>query len=211
MFTCIEGRAFRNFVKDFMTVWQIICFVCIHDIEPLPNGNILCIVSDTYSNDQIVSKRRNPSLTPGEFDLEKIIEIKPLGSADAEIVWEWKFADHLVQDFDPSLENFGIVSDHPELLDLNYDNGRPVDFIHLNSVDYNPQLDQVVISARHLSEFYVIDHSTSTEEAAGREGGKSGRGGDFLFRWCNNQVFRKGANSQKLFSEKGTRSNFILL
>ena len=33
-----------------------------------------------------------------------------LATGDAFIVWEWKIDDHLIQDIDSSLDNYGIIS-----------------------------------------------------------------------------------------------------
>ncbi len=63
------------------------------------------------------------------------------------------------------------------------------DIYHINAIKYNPNLDQVVFSSPHLSEIFIIDHSTTTKEAAGHEGGRWGKGGDFLYRWGNPQNY----------------------
>lgn len=171
-----------------------------HDIEPLPNGNILCICRDVYSKPVIVEHGRDPSKVLFNFRLEKVVELQPVGSSDVNIVWEWKFFDHLIQDFDSTKLNYGNVADHPELLDLNFDNGSNLDYIHLNAIDYNAELDQIMITSRNMSELYIIDHSTTTAEAAGHSGGNSGKGGDFLWRWGNPQVYRQGSSyDQKIF------------
>jgi hypothetical protein len=171
-----------------------------HDIEPLPNGNILSIVSKNYTHAEMISQGRDPSILASTFKMEKIVEIQPLGAAGANIVWEWNFMDHFIQDFDSTKLNFGNVEAHPELLDLNYDNSSLTDWTHVNSVDYNAALDQILISSRYMSEIYIIDHSTTTAEAASHSGGNSGKGGDFLWRWGNPQVYRQGGLSdEKLF------------
>jgi hypothetical protein len=170
-----------------------------HDIEPLPNGNILCVVTEVFTSDAIANEGRDPDITLAPFRIDKIIEIEPIGAHDANIVWEWKISDHLIQDFDNTKENYGVVEDHPELVDINFYNGQNRDWTHVNAVEYNAELDQILITVRHLSEIIIIDHSTTTEEASGHTGGTSAMGGDILWRWGNPQVYRQGTSvDQKL-------------
>jgi hypothetical protein len=181
-----------------------------HDIEPLPNGNILCLMRDNYTKDEIIALGKNPDQVGDLFKLDSIIEIEPVGTNGANIVWEWKFIDHFIQDFDSGKPNFGVVVDHPELIDLNFFdagvNNLNTDFTHGNAIDYNASLDQIIISARHLSEIYIIDHSTTTAEASSHLGGNSGLGGDFLWRWGNPQVYKQGdATDQKLFLQHDSK------
>ncbi|MEM7478432.1 MAG: aryl-sulfate sulfotransferase, partial [Planctomycetota bacterium] len=80
-----------------------------------------------------------------------------------------------------------------ELVDINFGIRRgSADWIHMNSVDYNAKLDQIVLSARWFDEAWVIDHSTTMEEAAGHSGGKHGTGGDLLYRWGNPESYFAG-------------------
>ena len=175
-----------------------------HDIEPLPNGNILCIVRDSYTDTEIIANGKDPLKVGAGIDLDKIIELKPIGTNDAEIVWEWRFIDHLIQDYDVNKPNYGVVENHPELIDINYvdpnlersDRSSP----HVNGIDYNARLDPIIISARYLNEIYIIDHSTTLAEASGHTGGNSNRGGDILWRWGNPMVYKQGGiEDQKLF------------
>lgn len=172
-----------------------------HDFKVMPNGNILCIVWDSYTKQQAVDNGKDPAYNQTTLWSEKIIELKPLGIDSAEIVWEWKLFDHLIQDFDDTQLNFGVVADHPELVDINYFPGaqNTPDWIHLNSIDYNPELDQILVSSHRMCEVWVIDHSTTTLEAAGHGGGISGRGGDLLYRWGNPQAYKRGGPSTKVF------------
>ncbi|MCP5120061.1 MAG: hypothetical protein GY953_55400 [bacterium] len=72
----------------------------------------------------------------------------------------------------------------------------------MNSIDYNPYLDQIVLSVRGNSELWAIDHSTSTAEAAGQAGGRYAKGGDLLYRWGNPQMYGAGNGStQMLFQQ----------
>jgi Spy/CpxP family protein refolding chaperone len=76
------------------------------------------------------------------------------------------------------------------------------DWTHINAVAYNADLDQIVLSVHAFSEIWIIDHSTTRAEAAGHSGGKSGKGGDLLYRWGNPRAYRAGkAADQRLFSQ----------
>ncbi|HHB52156.1 MAG TPA: T9SS type A sorting domain-containing protein, partial [Saprospiraceae bacterium] len=177
-----------------------------HDIEPLPNGNILCILTDNYTRDEMIEAGRNPAITDDTFKLDRIIELQPVGVNDANLVWEWKFFDHLIQDFDASKLNYGQVENHPERIDINIPNDNTYDFTHLNAVDYNSNLDQILLSSRNLNEIIIIDHSTTTLEASGHTGGNSNKGGDLLWRWGNPQFYRQGtADDQKLFFQHDSK------
>ena len=176
-----------------------------HDIAPLPNGNFLILLWDKHPNSQLIEMGRDTNFLPnGDFFWsEKIFEVKPIGTDEIEIVWEWNSWDHLIQDYDPEKTNFGDVSEHPGKLNINYPIGdRSADWLHMNSIDYNPELDQIVLNSRNFNEFYIIDHSTTTEEAKTNSGGLYNKGGDFLFRWGNPQAYNKGdEEDRKLFSQ----------
>ena len=163
-----------------------------HDITLLDNGNVILTAWEVKTSSECTQAGvANPATQqwPTHF-----IELEPDGNGSAAIVWEWHMFDHLIQDYDASKDNYGVVSDHPELMDANLlsvsGGGGPgpgggYDWFHVNGVDYNPDLDQLVFSSRFTSEFYIIDHSTTTAEAASHSGGNSGMGGDFIFRWGN--------------------------
>ncbi|MFN8361126.1 MAG: aryl-sulfate sulfotransferase [Candidatus Kapaibacterium sp.] len=172
-----------------------------HDIFPMPNGNILAIVYSIKSYEQALVAGRNPNFAPSVVFSEKIVEIKPEGDT-GRIVWEWNAWDHIVQDVDPSKANFGSLIDHPELINLNYQANKVEvagDWIYLNSVYYNPDLDQIVVSSYDFDELWIIDHSTTTAEAASHSGGKSGKGGDLLYRWGNPYTYNAGTRDDQYF------------
>ena len=173
-----------------------------HDFYPLDNGNILVLMLESKTKEEAIQAGRNPQfLTENELYNEKILEIQPIGSNDIKVVWEWNFWDHLVQDFDSTKDNYAEVDRNSQLLDINFlgfSNGKR-NWLHVNSVQYNKDLDQIMISARQMNELYIIDHSTSTEEAASHSGGIYNKGGDFLYRWGNPIAYRMGGESDRKF------------
>jgi hypothetical protein len=171
-----------------------------HDAKVLPNGNILIIAWELKTNTEAIAQGRNPSLVSSTLWSEQILEIQPVGTTEGNIVWQWHLWDHLVQDFDATKPNYLAIDANPQLLNINFAaNAGSSDWIHLNSIDYNPALDQIMLSAHNTSEIWIIDHSTSTAQAAVHSGGNSGKGGDFLYRWGNPQAYNKGTASDKKF------------
>ncbi len=177
-------------------------YILHHDIEPLPNGNILFIASDIIAASEAINEGRNPLFLDNELWSEQIVEVQPTGSQGVNIVWKWRVWDHLIQDFDSLKNNYGQIALHPELINLNYFNSTVpnplVDWLHFNSIDYNKELDQIILSARNVSELYIIDHSTTTEEAASHLGGRYMKGGDILYRFGNPQVFNLGTEVNRI-------------
>ncbi|WP_241148080.1 aryl-sulfate sulfotransferase [Lacinutrix jangbogonensis] len=171
-----------------------------HDIYPLPNGNILMLSAEIMTQQEAIQAGRDPLLlSDGKLYNEQILELEPVGINQANIVWEWNIKDHLIQDLDINKDNFGIIENNPQLLNINFLNGgNPVaNWLHINSIQFSETLDQIILSSRKLSEIYIIDHSTTTLEASSSNGGTYNKGGDFLYRWGNLEAYGKGTNANQ--------------
>jgi hypothetical protein len=207
-----RGGRIERFDWDGTLVWDFIYasadFRHHHDIAPLPNGNVLLIAWELKDMTESIQAGRNPAfLTGSEIWPETIVEIEPVGATGGNVVWEWHLWDHLVQDFDPTKDNFGVVADHPEWVDINFLNGESgqPDWLHANAIDYNPARDEIVIGLPFIDEIWVIDHSTTTAEAAGHTGGVRGKGGDILYRWGNPQSYGRGTtDDRRLWNQHDT-------
>lgn len=176
-----------------------------HDFAVMPNGNILALAWESKTHEQALAAGRQPDKTPvaGVWP-DLVIEIEPTTASGGTIVWEWHSWDHMVQNQDPGLPNFGDPADYPRKIDINA--GPPLpettaeelaqnkaigraptsatledrgsDMHHSNAISYNPELDQIAISVRELSEVWIIDHGINTVQSAGPAG-------DLLYRWGN--------------------------
>lgn len=173
-----------------------------HDLAYMPNGNVLIVAWEMRDSLEILQAGRDMALTSNaELWPDHIVEVEPTGATTGSIVWEWHAWDHLIQDFDPNVDNFGVVADHPELIDVNHANNTlGGDWMHVNAIDYNETLDQIVMSVPYFNELWIIDHSTTTAEATSHTGGNSGMGGDLIYRWGNPINYGHGDSlDQQLF------------
>ncbi|MEZ5009269.1 MAG: aryl-sulfate sulfotransferase [Chitinophagales bacterium] len=200
-----QGGIFEQYDWDGNKKWSYVVSDSIqlahHDFAILPNGNYLILSWDKrFYQEAIDAGRDSSTVFNGSVWSEKITELRPIFPDSAEIVWEWYLWDHLIQDYDSTKNNYGVVSQHPELMNINYILGSPdPDWIHANSLAYDPVTDQVMFSSRDINEIYVIDHSTTIQEAASNTGGRWGKGGDFLFRYGNPRVYDRGDSSDQVF------------
>jgi len=143
-----------------------------HDLAPLPSGNILMLAWEYIDRDTAIAAGRDPEKVDAQgVWVDGIIEVDPTNDA---IVWSWSVFDHLVQDIDPSKDNYGVIADTPSRIDFNNVpafggpmGGLNPDWNHLNGIDYNPTLDQIVVSSAHQNELWVIDRET----------------GEIVYRW----------------------------
>lgn len=174
-----------------------------HDICYLPNGNVLAIVWELKTDAEAIAAGRDSAIMGPDMWPDKIVEYQPIGANSANVVWEWHAWDHLVQDHDSTKMNYGVIADNPGKLNINHISGSAFnpDWLHVNSVAYNAQLDQIMLSSFFFNEIWIIDHSTTTQEARGTSGGRSGRGGEILYRWGNPQIYGRGTPSDQRFFE----------
>lgn len=161
-----------------------------HDVEILPNGNILLLVWEYHTKEQAIAAGRLPSrLTENALWSERVIEVRRTGPTSGEVVWSWSSWDHMVQDVDPSKANYGVVADSPNRIDINA-GGTRTDWLHANSVRYNAKRDEVLISIHNLNEIWIISRKT----------------GDIVYRYGSPANYKSGTpQDQVLFGQHDAR------
>lgn len=173
-----------------------------HDFLRIQNPKLgaattLYIANKTVSSNQCIAAGCNPAFARNytNAQMDAIIEVDMSGN----IVWEWWFFDHVIQDLDASKPNYvgsgKSIANYPGRLNLNIP-GLPVqrDWLHCNSLDYNPALDQIVINSVR-GEFYVIDHGNTflVGNPSGSMALAAGPAGDFLYRFGDPARYSQGS------------------
>jgi hypothetical protein len=188
------GDIVQELTWDGEVVWEYVTDRSVqrihHDVERLPNGNTLVTVWEKKDEAEYIEAGRDPDSVPEKVMwVDAIHEIKPKGKTDGELVWRWSVWDHLVQDYDPNKSNYGIPSEHPDRIDLNQYRNRSsklADWLHINSVSYIADRDELILSIHALSEMWVVSKKT----------------GNVLYRWGNPQRYGKGSEKdRKLFNQ----------
>jgi hypothetical protein len=155
----------------------------------------LYIANKSISREQAITAGADPRKGPDEgAQMDAIVEVDMQGN----VVWEWWFFDHVVQDLDPTKTNYvgagKSIADYPGRINLNLP-GRPLrrDWLHCNSLDFNAELDQVVINSVQ-GELYVIDHGNTfvAGDPAASIAKARGPAGDFLYRFGDPARYKQG-------------------
>jgi len=163
----------------------------------------LIVCNRTTTQDEIVAAGGDPSVDySSRLDrMDVLIEV----NQNKEIIWEWEFLDHTCQSQNPTWPNY--VSDvalAPGKCDIFWktDQSQPAglagivrDWHHVNSVDYNEDLDVIAVNAKHFSTFFVIDHGetfVSTTDWAANRAAAAGPDGDFIYRFGNPSAYNQG-------------------
>ena len=161
-----------------------------HDIEVKPDGNVFAIAWEHFSAEEALQAGRDSALVPEDgLWSEMILELSPDGNGSANVVWEWHAWDHLVQDLDADKDNFGVVSESVNKIDVNYGtpSSQPSDWLHINAIDYNPYFEHLLLSVPTFDELWIVDYNNFTP-------------GQLLWRWGNPAAYDMGEEEdQQLF------------
>ncbi|MGB5356888.1 MAG: aryl-sulfate sulfotransferase [Eudoraea sp.] len=192
--------------KEGNIEWEFIYstqdYVLHHDAEMLPNGNILI---QTWERKTVAQASEAGSNMNIELFPDGIIEVNP---ATNEIVWEWHAWDHLIQDFDTTKNNYGSIAQNPHRIDINYTQLEDGDMTHANGLTYDKEKDLIYLSVNFFSEIWVIDHSTTTTEAATSQGGNYNFGGNLIYRFGNPEAYKNTTGTRRFFNNHHPNLDF---
>jgi len=165
-------------------------FVQHHTFYRMPNGNTLILLWEEVIEADALALGRDPALVGTTYGLwpDAVIEVNPA----KQIVWEWHAFNHLIQNRDPGLPNYGEPIDNPNKFDMNFyvwTRFGTHDWSHCNTIEYNRVTDQILVNFRNWGEFYIFDHSTPDST------------GSILYRWGNPGAY--GAGELPVWPEDG--------
>lgn len=150
------------------------------DALMLPNGNVLTMTMEWKSKEDVVKAGRDASLVDDNGMLiPGLMEVKPNGPTAGIPVWKWSLWNHLYQQAHPALANYSFPKSKEGCVDINLGQQKRRGWIQPMEIDYNEK-EQLILVTFQNRQAWVIDHSTTTAEAATDKGGKSGKGGRLL-------------------------------
>ncbi|MCX6268031.1 MAG: aryl-sulfate sulfotransferase [Bacteroidetes bacterium] len=147
----------------------------------LGDSTFIYIANKDLTAQQCLNAGCDPAHDYTGAQMDAVVEVDMQGN----VIWEWCFFDHVVQDIDPTKSTYGIIANTPGKIDLNI-RGNPVksDWMHCNSLDYNEV----------HGEFYVIDHGGTfiANDPVGSIALAAGSLGDFKYRFGDPAKYDQG-------------------
>ena len=197
-------QGFKEVDWDGKTVWEYTekreGYAPHHDWVRIFNKKLnapttLYIANKSITREQAIAAGADPKKGPyRDGQMDAVVEVDMQGN----VVWEWCFFDHVVQDVDPAKPNYvgqgKTVADHPGRINLNMP-GRPLkrDWLHCNSMDYNTESGHIVINSVQ-GELYVVDHDGTfiAGDAKISIAKAASPAGDFLYRFGDPARYAQG-------------------
>ena len=164
-------QGFKEVDWDGKTVWEYTekradyaphhDWVCIFN-KKLNAPTTLYIANKNISTAQAIAAGADPKKLSNrdEGQMDAIVEVDMQGN----VIWEWCFFDHVVQDLDATKPNYvgagKTIADYPGRINLNMP-GKPLrrDWLHCNTLDYNATSGHLVINSVNFSEFQFYGYS----------------------------------------------------
>jgi hypothetical protein len=197
-------QGFKEVTWDGKTVWEYTerreGYAPHHDWVRIFNKTLqapttLYIANKSITDEQAIAAGANPKNGPyRDGQMDAVVEVDVAGN----VVWEWWFFDHVVQDVDPTKANYvgsgKTTADHPGRININMP-GRPLrrDWLHCNSLDYNAETGQIVINSVQ-GELYIVDHDGTfvAGDPKASMAKAAGKAGDFLYRFGDPARYGQG-------------------
>ena len=180
-----EGRETYHPHHDFLRIYN----------KALEDYTVLYIANVDLSHEEVVALGGDPDATDRyeRTQMDAIVEVDRNG----DVVWEYHFTDHVVQDVSPELPNYvgsgQSIADFPGRLDINWGLVSR-DYLHLNGIDYNADNGHLAISANRTHEIYIVDHDGTFVAGDPEESMRlaASEAGDFLYRFGNPAIYGQG-------------------
>jgi len=156
-----------------------------HDIQPMANGNVLVTAWEQRDSLECIESGRDPeSLTSAGMWSEVVWVIAPTSDGNAEVIWEWAVWDHLIQDFDSTKSNYGVIADNIDKIDINFGSGlnQAADWLHINAIDFDEYSQHIMLSVPTFNEIWLVDYNNTTP-------------GELKWRWGNPMAYDRGDSS----------------
>ena len=126
-----------------------------HDMKMIYNkalgqNTIIFIAWEGYQTSEAQAKGWPVLEATGWWSPDGIYEMDMQGN----IIWKWSFYDHFTTGKEPGKMNVTMFNTFCQGI-------LTMDYNHIDSLDYHPDLGYIVMNSRNSNEFYVIDHDAT--------------------------------------------------
>ena len=87
----------------------------------------------------------------------------------------------MVQDFDSTKSNYGVIADNIDKIDINFglELNAAADWLHINAIDFDEYSQHIMLSVPTFNEIWVVDYGNTTP-------------GELKWRWGNPMAYDRG-------------------